>query len=435
LDKINFLSQNLVWVAQTASVSGQAANIAPATAGGENPVAAADATVSEYYDFIAKVQTELNTIWRSVAAEKLLIAGNYGRLSTAAAAAGGCPITPDELHLVISQTYGAMQWIALGVLLPTKYAIYWQRDYMGTKGPNCYYNNCGGGTSGDQCGTSSSSVLGCVGTTMGCFEPSESPYDKSQIKGGGTPTDAKRFVWMGQQNNPSEVPSEDMWAAIDDGPISSYINQRFKTMYTGSYGAFEAFMSQCQYVSKLYIPGGDITYSETQVSSVKVDCDVYGITIPTYALIDCGTQMTDSNVVWNGFGINSDGSSGDATGNFNQMTYIPNKPNSWATFTDGEVGCCLPWNGAVSLPEGCDYILCDCYSLAVMSSNGDVSGDGEGSSTTSGTWWNSCSVDTSSPSEKQYVQTSFGADGPWPRIITSGNSFSSMQGLESVVIT
>jgi len=437
LDKINFIARNIQWALNSITLGFKTANIAPATAGGANPEAAADATAATYYDLIANVQVMLNEIWKSISAERMIIAGNYGRLSVAAAAAEACPITDNELEIIVSHTYGGMQWIALGQLLPTKYAIYFQRDYMGGKGPDCYYNNCGGGTSSGQCGSSSDDVLGCQGTTMGCYEPSRSKYDRCNVKLGGVEWPAKRAVWMGQQNNPSKVPAESMWQALSDGPVTSYINKKFRTAYTGAYGAFEAFMTQCAYVSKVYIPGGSITYSETQASTVSVDCDVYGITIPTFAMMDCGTQVTKNGVAWNGYGINKDGDSGDGTGNFNQFTYIPNKPGSWSSISDGQVGCCLPWKGSVELPSGCDYILCDCFTLAIMGNDGDADGnkDGQWESNYKGTWWNECQVVTDEPSKKQYVQTSFGPYGPWQRIITSGNQYSEMKGLQDVQLT
>jgi hypothetical protein len=436
--KISIIGSNIRYALNTISLGESIANIAPATAGGSNPEAASDATTASYYDLVATVQDYLNAFTKTIQAQKMVIAGNYGRLQAAAATTGACPISDTELQTLVSETYGGMQWLALGQLLPTKYAIFWQRDYGNGKGPNCYYNNCGGGTSSNQCGSSSSTVLGCEGTTMGCYEPSSSPYDKCGYKDyDGEELFASRAVWMGQVNNPSEVPASDFWEALSDGPISTYVNKNHKTAYTGSYGAFEAFMTQCAYVSKVYIPGGSITYSETQVSAVSVDCDVYGIKIPTYAFMDCGTQVSNSGVAWNGYGINSDGNSGGGTGNFNQMTYIPNNPSSWATFKDGQVGCCLPWNGAVSLPAGCDYILCDCFSVAIMGNSDDVDGndDGQWESSPSGTWWNECQVVTDSPSEKQYIQTSFGPKAPWQRIITSGNQYSTMEGLEDVTIT
>merc|ERR1712113_463701 len=122
-----------------------------------------------------------------------------------------------------------------------------------------------------------------------------------------------------------------MWSAIAEGPIASYINPKFGTMYNGDIGGFEAFMTQCAYVPKLYVPSGGLSYAEYQFSAKSVECDIYGISIPVYSFMDCGTQRNGGDVAWNGYGIDNDGSSGSGTGNFNQFVYVPNSPNSYAT--------------------------------------------------------------------------------------------------------
>jgi len=341
-----------------------------------------------------------------------------------------------------------MQWIALGVLMPNKYAIYWQRDYSGSKGPSCFYN-------GDaQSGSS------CTGSEQGCWTPSAwsvdySDYyscgnagrDKSEkgntkcfntasSGGGQSCTQTQRYIWVGEIGAPGSTPTNDFFDALtssETGPIATFVNPRFGTDYQGSEGGFEAFVSQCQYMPKLYIPessNNELKQSTTVPSIVGLPCKIYGITLQTYAFADCGTNLDipGQGAGMTGTCVNGYGSSFGATdsmwasGNYNQQMYIPNQANHYATNDDGQIACCTPWLDG--LQGGCDYMLCDCWSLAQGGNNNWLNEGTDGQSANSGSWWGSCEVVTDTKDTQQMMTTSEGPACNWTTVITSENDYS-----------
>jgi hypothetical protein len=415
------------------------------------------ASSMEYSKMIALLMMYLDQILEVIVGQRNIIAGNWGRLKTAAELVTACPLDPVQLKTVVLSAYGAMQWIALGVLMPNKYAIYWQRDYSGSKGPSCYYNGADDGK-GD--------AYGCEGSDMGCWSPpggswsmDSSAYyncggsgrDKSEggksscfqdvgssdASGGGQScSQTTRYIWVGEVGAPSSTPPSDFFESLtsaETGPIATFVNKRFGTTYSGASGGFQAFVSQCQYMPKLYIPpssNNNLDQSTSSESVVGQPCNIYDLTLTTYAFPDCNTNLDlpGQGAGLTGTCVNGYGSSFGASdsmwgsGNFNQFIYIPNKKNHYASNNDGQVGCCSPWLSG--LQSGCDYMLCDCWSLAQGGNNNWLNEGSDGQSSNSGSWWGSCEVDTNEKNTEQMMTTSEGPACNWTTVTESENDYS-----------
>jgi len=409
-----------------------------------------DAATLEFTKVIALLMFELDNLLQGIDAQRNAIAMNWGKLKAASALALACSLDPIVLQTEVLKAYGAMQWIALGVLMPNKYAIYWQRDYSGSKGPSCYYN-------GD-----ASSGNGCSGSDMGCWSPPSGSWsvdysdyyscgsagrDKGEggntkcfntasSGGGQSCTQTQRYIWVGEVGSPGATPSSDFFTALtetESGPITSYVNLVYGTNYQGASGGFDAFVSQCQYMPKLYIPpssNNELKQSTTAPSMVGLPCNVYGITLQIYAFADCNTNLDipGQGAGMTGTCVNGYGSSFGATdsmwasGNYNQQMYIPNVPGNYATNDDGQIACCTPWLDG--LQGGCDYMLCDCWSLAQGGNNNWLNEGTDGQSANSGSWWGSCEVVTDTKDTQQMMTTSEGPACNWTTVIESGNDFS-----------
>jgi len=250
-----------------------------------------------------------------------------------------------------------------------------------------------------------------------------------------------RNIWLGEVGAPSSVPSADFFAGLADkysGPLTTYINARFGTNYIGAKGAWTAFMSQCQYMPKLYIPAtsnNQITHSVTAPSQVAVACDVYGIDIPVYAFADCGTNLATqaAGAELTGTCVNGYGQSFGAidsginnkymwsSGNFNQAMYIPNEAKKFANPDDGKLACCMPWTD--SLPSQCDYAMCDCFSVQQAKNNNWLpSSTTEHNLAGKNLWTEHCDVDTDTKTTQEMMTTSSGAN--WTVVIESENNVS-----------
>eukprot|EP00931_Biecheleriopsis_adriatica_P055857 TRINITY_DN33104_c0_g1_i1.p1 TRINITY_DN33104_c0_g1~~TRINITY_DN33104_c0_g1_i1.p1 ORF type:complete len:1153 (+),score=175.34 TRINITY_DN33104_c0_g1_i1:158-3616(+) len=373
-------------------------------------------TVLEFNNLIALLIKYLEVITTSSDAQRDVIASNYGRMKAAASVAMACPISAGKLEAAALKTYGAMQWIGLGILMPKKYVIYWQRDYTQGGGTGCYYND---GDSGHGCKGSYPSwgddgcwkVDNFVGDECSKWDGSlqgendgSNTYrcqDEGLPCGGRMCNSASRYFWMAEVGSPSSFPPSVFFKSLADkeGPIQTFVNPAFGTNYsTSAEDGWTAFLSQCQYMPKLYISevkSGSIQRDQSSPSVKPVDCDIYGITVPTYAFQDCDDMVwapvkdTVAEQCLNSYAIgwptpfyfpanqwltdremrNQGGfvgwgkaqkdlmAAGTLSGdgryakplpqwyNFNMKTFIPNKPGQFASAgaDDGSIYCCTPW--------------------------------------------------------------------------------------------
>merc|ERR1712154_530136 len=114
---------------------------------------------------------------------------------------------------------------------------------------------------------------------------------------------------------------------------------------------------------------------------------------------------------------NDGGSKGaQATGNFNQMVFIPYKKHHWGSWStnDGKVGCCTPWWD--SLMNGCETVVCDCFNLVEAEVFQWIS------SQQANNWgYNTCNsyTQTSDFTSTQMLQTSLGSSWDWTTVLDS----------------
>jgi hypothetical protein len=243
-----------------------------------------------------------------------------------------------------------------------------------------------------------------------------------------------------------------VWTAIasKNGPLQTFVNPVFGTNYsTSDSDAWYAFLSQCQYMPKMFInevSSGAVEFnpSPPNPSSVPIECNIYGINFPTYAFEDCNAitigqlstneytaKTTVSATCVNGIPAEESKNPSDMgpqyvgltfSMNFNEQVSIPKKKGHFANSIDMLKGCCLPWENSSSLPSGCDFSLCDCYMLYRSSKLFP--------SATDSAWWGECSTNVtgyqgSSDAEmtKALMTTSKGMNCDWSAVITSEGNF------------
>eukprot|EP00931_Biecheleriopsis_adriatica_P050928 TRINITY_DN29505_c0_g1_i1.p1 TRINITY_DN29505_c0_g1~~TRINITY_DN29505_c0_g1_i1.p1 ORF type:complete len:865 (+),score=170.98 TRINITY_DN29505_c0_g1_i1:103-2697(+) len=408
-----------------------------------------DEAVIKYNWFIAWLKEAMSELLTVVAEQEATIASNWQKLQRAAAVAMACKMNPIHAAHMVEQAFPGMQWVALGVLMRPKYAVYWQRDYgsSDSDGPSCYYD-----------GTSSGSNTGCqnTGSAAGCYQPSQSQIDDSVYYGqtqetgsnsncagsGNVKTQdgaancfnvdtsacsAQRYVWVGEEGSPSNSPSSDFWDSLmnpETGPIPNFVSKISGKSYTNGW---EPFVEQCAYVPKVYTPplsGSNIDYSNwgQTPSSTSVPCNVFGMVLKTYAFPDCNTLKKLSGSGLSGQCINGVGSDGGGknsaffTGNFNQQVFIPSKKHVYSSLDSGTVGCCTPWQ--TDLPSGCDQIICDCFNLIEASVFGWIS-DSQLQD-----WAPYCTqyTQTDQFDNTEFLETSVGASWSWLNVVESGAS-------------
>eukprot|EP00931_Biecheleriopsis_adriatica_P019679 TRINITY_DN13353_c0_g1_i1.p1 TRINITY_DN13353_c0_g1~~TRINITY_DN13353_c0_g1_i1.p1 ORF type:complete len:1092 (+),score=143.71 TRINITY_DN13353_c0_g1_i1:256-3531(+) len=412
-----------------------------------------DASLVRYDTVITWLKESLSGLMAAIAAQEAAIASNWKKLKRAASLATACKVHPLMVAAMIMNAFPAMQWVALGVLMRPKYAIFWQRDYGhggDNDGPACYYD-----------GTSDSTTTGCqnTGSAAGCYSPdaqigldSSVYYGQTQETGGGNSDcagsgnvytqdgkagcfnkdtshcSAQRYIWVGEIGAPSNTPPAEFWDALMNtktGPIPKFVNKVFGKEYTKGW---QPFVEQCSYMPKVFTPplsSGQIDYSNwgQSPSSTSVPCSVFGMLLETFAFPDCNTLKKISGSGLSGQCINGAGSNHNRrrksaffTGNFNQQVYIPKRKHHYSSLHQGTVGCCLPWQS--DLPTGCDQIICDCFSVIEASVFGWIS------DTQLNNWAPECSTYTQTDvfNNNEFLKTSLGAGWSWSNVLASGAS-------------
>eukprot|EP00930_Biecheleria_cincta_P036402 TRINITY_DN24976_c0_g1_i1.p1 TRINITY_DN24976_c0_g1~~TRINITY_DN24976_c0_g1_i1.p1 ORF type:complete len:900 (+),score=161.67 TRINITY_DN24976_c0_g1_i1:352-2700(+) len=403
----------------------------------------------EFSMFITILHDALGKVLEALSIQEAAIGSNWAKLKQAATLAMSCPLNQVDVASLVDRAFPGMQWVAIGVLMRAKYAVYWQRTYgaSDSKGLQCYYD-----------GSSSGTATGCLntGSAAGCYQVPSNPWDQSvyygQLSNTGsgncagsgnvhqgdgndnncfqstTECGATRYSWVGERDSPSDSPPGTFWDGLMDenrGVIPKFINPVFGKDYTDGW---TPFVEQCSYMTKVYIPpisGSEIDYSNlwSSASSVSVPCSVFGILLDTYVFPDCGTLKALSGSGLSGQCINgmgadaSGGHHGFFTGNFNQMVFVPNKKHHWASndASDGKVGCCTPWMDSVE-NNGCDFIACDCFNLIEAAGFQWISQD------QANNWGqNQCEgyTQTDTFTSTEMLQTSVGSDWDWLTLLTS----------------
>lgn len=342
------------------------------------------------YDYILELMQDLlSTTLSGVAAQSSIIVSNWGRLLSAVELAQSCPISMSLTEIVATANFPMLQWFALGVLMPSKYVIYWQRNYGSGTEPNCQAPSLAWSSQQTSMDISSQAHPAPVPAQTGVqpFEvggmPTTTTTTAPPFTDGPLCTQAARSIWIGAINAPTTVPPDSFFEGLTGklGPITSFVNPIFGQNWTGVNGGLGAFASQCQYMTKVWLGNSCVASPSSPeclsskssppeyVSSAATYCSVYGILLPTYALADCNGQNCEN--AWMG------------TGNFNQLIYIPLQKWTWASndVTMYKVGCCVPWAPWGFLQPGCDFAICDCTALAFQfGMDSDIQNG----------WWGSC---------------------------------------------
>merc|ERR1719379_299747 len=98
------------------------------------PGAAAESAMTmEFYKVQASVVHYLREFLNVLDGLRASIASDWGRLKAAQSVIASCPISESQVEILSLAAFGALQWQALGLLMPSKYVIYFQRDYEGGK--------------------------------------------------------------------------------------------------------------------------------------------------------------------------------------------------------------------------------------------------------------------------------------------------------------
>jgi hypothetical protein len=207
--------------------------------------------------------------------QAMIIAADAGRLAGAYEITMACPISTSSLLLQVANTKQAQLWRGLVLLMPTRYAIYIQRD-MGISGPAA--NNQNKIVSNPPCFdsfaeprptladyvTSGQNLDWCDSQDNVADTPFH--FQKSRTVTGGfsppvfTPdacASSSRRIWLGIVGSPSQLAPDTFWEALGGsaGLIPTFINSVFDlTIEPGAESAWRTMLGQCENITRSYSP-------------------------------------------------------------------------------------------------------------------------------------------------------------------------------------
>eukprot|EP00931_Biecheleriopsis_adriatica_P050555 TRINITY_DN29276_c0_g1_i1.p1 TRINITY_DN29276_c0_g1~~TRINITY_DN29276_c0_g1_i1.p1 ORF type:complete len:867 (-),score=127.07 TRINITY_DN29276_c0_g1_i1:25-2625(-) len=334
--------------------------------------------------FVQRTQSS----WQNrLVALRMKVASNYGMLLATAPFFEVCAFGDETQSNLMTLAAPAIGWFAFSLLVPNKYIIYMQRSYSGNT-PN--------GATSVSCTTADANAE---------VQPFTTPGVSTDECNSVTPT---RSLWIGQKSNPSNVPGSGFWSFFmkQERGLIEFLVKMNSSMTVSPQGISDAIVSQCQYVTKVFITDSQLsTYSYPSTEVLR--CKVFGAPWLVNTLADCGGTF-------NGFYYDSS-NVGYNVANFNAQVWIPAETHEWGSQGTGLVGCCSPYGGE-SAGDGCDFPVCDCATLAAAWAAGNKKGTG----IIDAIWWGVCPIKTYSTG---LMDAGGGSRGNWQSAMSFPGNF------------
>jgi len=242
-------------------------------------VAAASAVQKGWDDMLSSQENAL--VW-----ELNQTVSDWGKLQAMYNLAGSCAVGELDAAAYEAEIKPALLWYALGVIMPAKYQLHYQRNYY-KDSPDCYFKGSDGKLDTDRVYTAVNSLDVCDKMYL-ADRRRRNDWKVKETRD----CSAERGIWLSTLDEEKSQPPADFYDSVASSGVVDFLNTYYSASYSEDLdGVVEIFGSQC-----LFLPSWK---KDTSLQYVY-NCSVYGANLMASAKEDCKWESQDDYRCYNG---------------------------------------------------------------------------------------------------------------------------------------